>query len=324
MGHLLDGAWTDKDVLTENKNGMYVKNPSVFRNKITADGSSGFPAEAGRYHLYAAVSCPWAHRTVLYRVLKKLDGIVTLANTEQTVGGQGWTFETPHRVPGTDRTVKYLHELYAIADPKCTSRVTVPTLWDAKTCKVVNNESAEIIRMFNSEFRGIAHASPDFYPEHLRAEIDATNAFVLKGVNDAVNGCGRSFSQEAYDISFKLLFETLDTLEARLGRQRYLCGPSQTEADWRLFPNLVRFDPISYIGYKCNLRRVEDYPNLSNYLRDLWQTPGIAAVCDIEGMKHGVFGPAGPIKSNGIIPRGPWIDHGRAHDRERFTALAAE
>jgi putative glutathione S-transferase len=220
--------------------------------------------------------------------------------------------------------VKYLHELYSIADPGCTSRVTVPTLWDAKTCKVVNNESAEIIRIFNSEFSALAPASPDYFPLHMREEIDATNALVLRGVNDAVNGCGRSSTQEAYAASFKILFDTLDALEARLGKQRYLCGHQQSEADWRLFPNLIRFDPVSYIGYKCNLRRIEDYPNLSNYLRDLYQTPGIADVCDIDGMKAGVFGPAGPINTNGIIPLGPYIDHMRAHDRARFGAIAAE
>lgn len=322
MGHLLNGAWTDQDVLTENKNGLYVKNPSVFRHRISADGSSGFKAEPGRYHLYAAVSCPWAHRTVLFRVLKKLEGLITLTNVAQTVGGQGWTFAEPHLVPGTDRRVNYLHELYTISDSTCTSRVTVPTLWDAKTCQVVNNESAEILRMFNAEFAGLAPATPDYYPEHLRGEIDAMNAFVLRGVNDAVNGCGRSFTQDAYAQSFKLLFETLDSLEARLGAQRYHCGDRQTEADWRLFPNLIRFDPVSYIGYKCNLRRIEDYHNLSNYLRDLYQTPGIAGVCDIEGMKAGVFGPAGPIGGNGIVPIGPEVDHTRPHDRDRFAKAA--
>lgn len=324
MGHLLRGIWTDQDVLTENKHGLYVKNPSIFRNWITADGASGFAAEADRYHLYAAVSCPWAHRTVLFRVLKKLEGLVSLTDVAQTVGGQGWTFEHEHRVPGTDRRIKYLHELYSLSDSNCTSRVTVPVLWDAKTCKIVNNESSEIIRMFNAEFSAIAPPSPDYYPPALRSEIDAMNDFVLRGVNDAVNGCGRSTTQDAYNRSFHLLFQTLDSLEERLGRQRYLCGDRQTEADWRLFPNLIRFDPVSYIGYKRNLRRIEDYHNLSNYLRDLYQTPGIAAVCDIEGMKAGVFGPAGPIKSNGIVPLGPHIDHMRPHDRARFSAIAAE
>lgn len=320
MGHLLDGKWTDKDVLSEiAEGGMYQKVPSVFRNRVTADGSSGFPAASGRYHLYAAVSCPWAHRAVLYRVLKKLEPHIELHAVEQIPGGQGWAFDdNGHVVPGTDKHVRFLHEIYAIADPQCTSRVTVPTLWDAETRKVVSNESADIIRMFNSEFGAIADASPDYYPPALRDQIDATNTLVLEGVNNAVNGCGRSFSQEAYNTSFKLLFDTLDGLEQRLSNQRYLCGNEQTEADWRLFPNLIRFDPISYIGYKCNLRRIEDYPNLSNYLRDLYQTPGVAGACDIDGMKRGVFGPAGPIKSNGIIPLGPYIDHGRPHDRARF------
>ncbi len=319
MGHLLNGSWTEIETLVENAGGMYVKKPSIFRNWIRAEPASEFPAATGRYHLYAAVSCPWAHRAVLYRALKKLEPLIALHGVEQAVGGQGWTFpEGGHVVPGTDRHVKYLHELYTIADPACTTRVTVPTLWDAWTRRVVNNESSEMIRMFNAEFGAFAAPTPDYYPPALRAEIDAMNDFTLKGVNNAINGCGRSSTQAAYEESFHLLFKTLDALEERLGRQRYLCGARQSEADWRLFPNLIRFDPISYQGYKCNLRRIEDYPNLSNYLRDLYQTPGIADVCDIDGMKRGVFGPAGPIKSNGIIPLGPWIDHGRAHDRARF------
>jgi putative glutathione S-transferase len=324
MGHLLDGKWTDQDVLaTQTAGGLYVKQPSRFRNRVTADGSSAFPAEAGRYHLYAAVACPWAHRAVLFRVLKKLDGIVTLTDTGHVEGGQGWAFGPEgHVVPGIDRRVRFLHELYALSEPGCTARVTVPTLWDAQTRKVVNTESAEIIRMFNAAFVGIAPSTPDYCPEHLRAEIDATNATVLKGINNAINGCGYSSSQAAYDESFRILFDTLDALEGRLGRQRYLCGNVQTEADWRLFPNLIRFDPISYVGYKCNLRRIEDYPNLSNYLRDLYQTPGIAAVCDIDGMKRAVFSRLGPIGSNGIVPLGPAIDHTRPHDRGRFDRAA--
>ncbi len=319
MGHLLNGAWTDTDTLVENRDGMYVKKPSIFRDWVRADPVGEFPAARGRYHLYAAVSCPWAHRTVLFRALKKLDSVVALHQVEQAVAGQGWTFpEEGQVVPGTDRHVKYLHEIYTIGDPDVTTRVTVPTLWDARTRRVVNNESSEIIRMFNSEFTGLAEPTPDYYPVELRAEIDAMNEFTLRGVNNAINGCGRSSTQAAYNESFHLLFQTLDALEEILGQRRYLCGPRQTEADWRLFPNLIRFDPISYQGYKCNLRRIEDYPNLSNYLRDLYQIPGIAEVCDIEGMKRGVFGPAGPIKSNGIIPLGPWIDHRRPHDRARF------
>jgi glutathionyl-hydroquinone reductase len=320
MGHLVDGKWSHENILTNHDaRGLYYKRDSVFRHRIDGDPKSEFPAERGRYHLYCAVACPWAHRATLMRTLKNLERFVTLTNTFQEPGGQSWSFgEAGHIVPGTDRRVRYLHELYTMSDPGCTTRVTVPTLWDAKTRRVVNNESSEIIRMFNTAFIGLAGPSPDYYPEPLRSEIDATNALVLKGVNNAVNGCGYSISQEAYDSSVKLLFETLDGLEQRLSEQRYLCGEVETEADWRLFPSLVRFDPCYYVGYKCNLRRLDEYPNLSNYLRDLYQTPGIAEVCDIAGMKRGVFSKAGPVGSNGIVPIGPAVDYSRPHDRGRL------
>jgi putative glutathione S-transferase len=321
MGQLIDGKWVKENIITNHdKTGLYYKRDSVFRNSIQRQASAEFPAEPGRYHLYCAVACPWAHRTTLMRTLKKLEPFVTLTNTFQEAGGQGWSFgEKGHIVPGTDRRVRWLHELYTIADRACTTRVTVPTLWDAKTRRVVNNESSEIIRMFNTAFAGIAEPSPDYYPEPLRPQIDETNALVLKGVNDAVNGCGYSISQQAYNSSVKLLFETLDGLEDRLWKKRYVCGDVETEADWRLFPSLVRFDPCYYVGYKCNLRRLNEYHNLSNYLRDLYQTPGIAEVCDVAGMKAGVFSKAGPVRSNGIIPAGPAIDYSRPHDRDRLA-----
>ena len=321
MGQLVDGKWSTENVLVQHDDkGLYFKRDSVFRHRIGSEPRSEFPAEAGRYHLYCAVACPWAHRATLMRTLKRLEPFVTLTNTFQEPGGQGWSFgETGHIVPGTDKRVRWLHELYTIADPACTTRVTVPTVWDAKTRRVVNNESSEIIRMFNTAFAGIARPSPDYYPEALRLEIDAISALVLKGVNNAVNGCGYSISQEAYDGSIKLLFETLDGLETRLSSRRYLCGEVETEADWRLFPSLVRFDPCYYVGYKCNLRRLDEYPNLSNYLRELYQTPGIAEVCDIAGMKRGVFGKAGPVGSNGIVPIGPSVDYSGPHDRGRLA-----
>jgi len=321
MGQLVDGTWRTENILfNHDDKGLYFKRDSVFRHRIGNQPRSEFPAEAGRYHLYCAVACPWAHRATLMRTLKRLEPFVTLTNTFQEPGGQGWSFgETGHIVPGTDKRVRWLHELYTIADPACTTRVTVPTVWDAKTRRVVNNESSEIIRMFNTAFAGIARPSPDYYPEALRPEIDAINALVLKGVNNAVNGCGYSISQEAYDGSIKLLFETLDGLETRLSSRRYLCGEVETEADWRLFPSLVRFDPCYYVGYKCNLRRLDEYPNLSNYLRELYQTPGVAEVCDIAGMKRGVFGKAGPVGSNGIVPIGPSVDYSRPHDRGRLA-----
>lgn len=330
MGHLLDGVWTNEEKLVEHDDrGAYVKQPSQFRNWVTPDGSAGpsgedgFMAEAGRYWLYAATSCPWAHRAVLYRTLKKLDDIVPLVNTDQEVGGQGWGFgQSGHRVPGTSHNARWLHELYTISEADCTTRVTVPTLWDAKTQTVVSNESSEIIRMFDTAFANVAPPTPVLCPDELRDEIDAMNTFVLENINNGVNRCGRSTSQEAYDEAFEKLFEALDALEERLGRQRYLVGNRMTEADWRLYPNLIRFDPIYYVGYRCNLRRIRDYPNLSNYLRELYQTPGIADVSDIEGMKAGSFGKAGPIGWDGIIPRGPENTLMQPHDRTRFAAAA--
>ena len=316
MGHLLDGKWTENEQLKEIRaDGKYVKFDAIFRGLITADGASGFKAEAGRYHLYSAVSCPWAHRTELLRVLKRLDGVIGLTGTAQTIGGEGWTFLKDHVVPGTDVRVKYLHQVYALAEPAYSGRVTVPTLWDTATRTIVCNESSEIIKMFNEAFVGIAPDAPDYYPEELRTEIDAVNAMVLEGINNGVNTCGRGVSQEAYDQAFDHLFATLDALEERLADRRYLCGAGQTLADWRLFPNLIRFDSIYYLGYKCNLKRIEDYPNLAAYLRDLYQTPGIAEVCDIAAMKAGIYDGAGPVPSNGIIPRGPDLGLERPHGR---------
>ncbi len=323
MGHLLNGAWTHDDVLVENANGLYVKKPSRFRNRIAADGSSGYPAEAGRYVLYSSVSCPWAHRTAIFRVLKKLEGLIDLVDTEQSLDRQGWAFvDGPHTVPGTDRCVDYLHEIYALGEPGCTTRVTVPMLWDSATGTVVNNESSEIVRMFNTEFDAIAESTHDYYPPALRDEIDAMNEKVLTGINNAVNQCGRSTTQEAYEKSVDLLFGTLDAFDEMLSGQRYLCGDAQTEADWRFYPNLIRFDPIYYVGYKCNLRRLEDYHHLSNYLRDLYRTPGIDGVSDVVSMKRQVFSSVGPIGANGIVPRGPVVDLTRPHDRDRFAIAA--
>jgi len=323
MGHLLNGSWTMDDVLSEIENGYYIKRPSRFRNLITADGSSDFKAEARRYHLYSSVGCPWAHRTELFRVLKFLDSLIGITNTEQSLNRHGWWFgEAGHMVPGIEREVHYLHELYALADPDYSGRVTVPTLWDIERQTIVSNESSEIIRMFNSEFTGIAEPSPNYYPEDLKDKIDAMNQRVLSGINNAVNGCGRSTTQDAYDESFDLLFATLDELDDLLGKQRYLCGVRQTEADWRLYPNLIRFDSVYYIGYKCNKCRIEDYPNLSNYLRELYQTPGIADVSDIVGMKRSSFDVAGPVGAKGIIPKGPALDLWRPHNRDRLEKAA--
>ena len=271
MGQLIDGKWTAENVLVQHdKTGLYFKRDSVFRDRISGEAGAKFPAEPGRYHLYCAVACPWAHRATLMRTLKRLEPFVTLTNTFQEPGGQGWSFgEAGHIVPGTDRRVRWLHELYSIADPACTTRVTVPTLWDARTRSIVNNESSEIIRIFNTAFTGLAAPTPDYYPDALRSEIDASNALVLKGVNNAVNGCGYSISQEAYDGSIKLLFDTLDGLEEKLSQQRYLIGDAQTEADWRLFTTAVRFDAVYHTHFKCNRQWLRDYPDLWAWTREL-------------------------------------------------------
>ncbi len=321
MGQLVNGAWTNENVIKEfDQRGLYVKKPSAFRQAISRDGATGFKAQAGRYHLYAAISCPWAHRAVLFRALKKLQEVIGLTYGASHSEGQGWWFgDAGHIPPGTDRRVHFLHQIYTLSKADYTGKVTVPTIWDSREKVVVNNESSEIIRMFNREFSALAEPTPDFYPAALQGEIEAMNDLVLHGVNDAVNGCGRSTSQEAYDLSFERLFGTLDQLDELLSTRRYLCGDVQTEADWRLFPSLVRFDAIYYVGYKCNRQQLETYPNLSNYLRELYQEPGIAACCDMEENKRLVFGRGGPILTNGIVPGGPRLDFSRPHDRGRFS-----
>jgi putative glutathione S-transferase len=324
MGQLIDGVWNEEDIISEIKaDGAYQKKAAIFRNSITADGSSGFKAEPGRYHLYSSTGCPWAHRTELFRALKELTEIIELHETAQNPAGGGWGFEGKrHKVPGTATEVTQLHEIYSLADPTYSGRVSVPTLWDAKEKTIVNNESSEIIRMFNSAFSDLAPETADLCPPDLIDKIDEMNQLILDGVNDAVNGCGRSKSQEAYDISFEILFETFDKLEKILASRRYLCGNQLTESDLRLYPTFLRFDSIYYLGYKCNKRRLEDYPNLSAYLRDIYQTPGIAEVSNIELMKKRIYLPGGPIASNGIVPNGPELGLERPHGREKLSAVA--
>ena len=281
MGILVDGQWRDEDLPAETgKAGNFQRVDSVFRDRITADGSSGFKAEAGRYHLYVAYTCPWAHRTQIYLALKKLTAAISVSIAVPGLRTQGWTFEdnaafpdcTPDRVNG----FHYLHQTYAASDPHYTGKVTVPTLWDKKTKRIVNNESSEIIRMLNAEFGGIGADPTDYYPKPLREEIDRINTQVYATVNNGVYRCGFAKSQAAYEEAYDALFATLDELEARLGRQRYLVGNRITEADWRLFPTLVRFDVAYFSLFKCNRNRIADFPNLLNYMRELYAMPGIA------------------------------------------------
>jgi glutathionyl-hydroquinone reductase len=324
MGLLIDGVWTDED--TRTKGGRFERPASRFRSWVTADGSAGpsgeggFQAEAGRYHLYVAHACPWAHRTVIFRKLKGLEGLVSLSVVSPVVRGEGWTFAREEGSTGDSLHGKEkLSEVYVLADPRYTGRVSVPALWDKKRGTIVNNESSEIIRMFNSAFDGLTGSNLDFYPADARAEIDAVNDLVYAAINNGVYRTGFSTTQEAYEEAFLKLFDALDGLEERLARQRYLVGDRVTEADWRLFTTLVRFDAVYFGHFKCNLRRIVDYPNLSNYLRDLYQTPGIAETVDIDDIKRHYYASHRNVNPTGIVPLGPALDFSAPHDRARLA-----
>ena len=324
MGVLIDGVWRDEELPQEvGRTGDFRRADSIFRQRITEDGSSGFKAEAGRYHLYVAHGCPWAHRTLIYRALKKLERAITVAYAIPGLRQQGWTYENdpafPDCTPDTVNGFHYLHEAYTASEPHYTGKVTVPTLWDRKTRRVVINESSEIIRMLNSEFKDIAGDDFDFYPAALRPDIDRINEFVYANVNNGVYRCGFARTQEAYDAAYDALFAALDDLEARLGRQRYLVGRQITEADWRLFPTLVRFDVAYFSLFKCNKRRIADYPNLLNYMRELYLLPGVAAT--VKPRYYVInYWSIKKVNPSGIIPNGTPIDFGQAHDRARLAA----
>ena len=324
MGILIKGVWSD-ELLAEETGGAgeFRRKESAFRHRITADGSSGFKAEAGRYHLYVAYTCPWAHRTQIFLALKKLTGLISVAIAVPGLREQGWTFEdnpafpdcTPDRVNG----FRYLHQAYSASNPHYTGKVTVPTLWDKETKRIVNNESSEIIRMLNSEFGAFGADPTDFYPKHLRAEIGRINEQVYTNVNNGVYRCGFARSQTAYDEAYDALFATLDEIEARLGRQRYLVGNQITEADWRLFPTLVRFDVAYFSLFKCNRNRIADFPNLLNYVRELYAVPGVAETVKPRYYVMGYYSIT-RVNPTGIIPKGTPVDFKKPHDRARFAA----
>jgi len=324
MGVLIEGQWRDEELPAEYpQDGQFKRTDSRFRDRITADGSSGFKAEAGRYHLYVAHGCPWAHRTLIYRSVKKLQGAITVAYSVPGLRQQGWTFDddplfpdcTPDRVNG----FRYLHQAYTATDPHYTGKVTVPTLWDTKTRRIVNNESPDIIRMLNSEFDAIAGDDTDFYPKPMRAEIDRLNEVIYPNVNNGVYRCAFAKSQAAYEEAYDTLFATLDELEARLSRQRYLLGHRITEADWRLFPTLVRFDVAYFSLFRCNKKRIADYPNLSGYMRDLYQVPGIAETVKARYYVINYWSIA-RLNPLGIIPKGTPVDYTQPHDRARLAS----
>jgi len=327
MGLLVEGVWKDQGYDTSATGGRFVRMPARYRNWVTADGApgrsgqGGFAAAAGRYHLYVSLACPWAHRTLIFRRLKKLEAAISVSVVEPLMRSDGWVFGPPGS-PTAD-TVNGKTKLacvYLVADPNFTGRVTVPVLWDKERRTIVNNESSEIIRMLNSAFDAFTDDRTDYYPPHLRDAIDRINGTVYDTVNNGVYRAGFATTQAAYEEAFRPLFATLDDLDERLGRQRYLVGAQQTEADWRLFTTLVRFDAVYFGHFKCNLRRIVDYPNLSNYLRDLYQTPGVAATVDIDHIKRHYYGSHRGINPTGIVPLGPALDFTAPHDRGRFPA----
>ena len=329
MGVLVDGIWHDTWYDTRSASGRFVRTDARFRNWLMADGSpgptggGGFKAEPGRYHLYVSLACPWANRTLIFRALKGLEEVIGLSVTHWLMAENGWTFAPGDGVvPDTVNGVSYIHQLYTKADPGYSGRATVPVLWDRERSTIVNNESSEIIRMLNSAFDGVGAKAADYYPASLRAEIDALNARIYDTVNNGVYKSGFSTTQEAYEAAVMPLFETLDWLEERLRHRRFLMGPEPTEADWRLFTTLVRFDPV-YVGhFKCNIRRLADYPNLFGYTRDLYQWPGVRATVNFGHIKRHYYMSHTRINPTRIVPVGPSIDFDAPHGRERLAAEA--
>ena len=319
MGQLVDGKWVTETITVKDSDGRFRRKPVTFRNWIKADGSTPYTPDAGRYHLYVANACPWAHRAMIFRKLRGLEEAISISIVDTLMFDNGWRFrEGEGYIPDTVNEKDFLYEVYVKADPTFTGRVTVPVLWDKQTGTIVNNESSEIIRMLNSEFAAIATPGTDYYPAELATEIDEINERIYHTVNNGVYKSGFARSQAAYEEAVTALFDTLDFLEERLSQQRYLVGKQITEADWRLFTTLVRFDPV-YVGhFKCNLSRIVDYPNLSNYLRELYQVAGIAETVDLGQIKEHYYRSHESINPSRVVPMGPKIDYSQPHNRDRF------
>jgi len=301
-GYLDKGRWHEGWYDTRATQGEFVRTTSVFRNRVTADGSSGYPAQANRYHLYVSLACPWAQRTLIARVLKGLEHVIAVSVVEPVMT-QGWSFsdQWPDRANG----FTHLHQVYSASDPGYSGRVLVPMLWDTQTRQIVSNESSEIMRMFDEAFAAFARPGVDLYPLALREEIDRINAFVYENINNGVYRCGFATDQVVYERAFDKLFAALDTLEERLATQPYLVGASPTEADWRLFTTLVRFDAV-YVGhFKCNRNRIEDFPHLSRFLRTLYRVPGIAGTVNMDHIKRHYYMSHPHINPTRIVPAGP-------------------
>ncbi|PMR72507.1 glutathione S-transferase family protein [Billgrantia endophytica] len=326
MGLLIDGKWHDQWYDTSQHGGEFVRESAKLRDWVTEDGrpgpkgQPGLPAEADRFHLYVSLACPWAHRTLIMRRLKGLDALVGASHVSPLMLDQGWSYHEDEGASGDPvNGVEFHRELYTLTDPRYTGRVTVPALWDKREGRIVNNESADLVRMFNDAFDGLTGNRLDFYPQELRETIDAVNEDVYEHINNGVYKSGFATEQAVYETHVVALFEALDRVEARLAGSRYLAGEWLTEADIRLFTTLVRFDAVYHGHFKCNLRRIEDYPNLSNYLRELYQWPGVAETVSMDHIKRHYYYSHDTINPTRIVPKGPLLDFDRPHDRERLA-----
>ena len=328
MGQLVDGVWHDTWYDTKSTGGKFVRSTAGFRNWITADGSAGpsgdggFKAEAGRYHLYVSLACPWAHRTLIFRALKGLTDLIDISVVHPDMLSDGWTFETDADGATGDTLygLPFARDIYTRADPSVSGRVTVPILWDKQRETIVSNESSEIIRMFNTAFNGITGNTLDFYPVSLRSEVDQINDRVYEPINNGVYKSGFATTQAAYDTAVTTLFDSLDQMEALLGTRRYLAGNQITEADWRLFTTLVRFDPVYHLHFKCNRKRLVDYPNLWAYTRELYQVPGVAETVGMAHIVRHYHYSHDTINPNRIIPINAQIDWMEPHGRDSLQA----
>ncbi len=316
LGQLVEGKWTSKRE-QEDSQGRFLRPSTIFRDRITADGSSGFKAESGRYHLYISWACPWAHRTAIMRKLKGLEDVISLSVVDPIMGEEGWAFsDYPGATPDTVNGKKYLRDVYLLADPKFTGRVTVPVLWDKETNKIVNNESRQIIEIFDTEFAAFVKDEINFYPKNLQAKIEETIEAIYEPINNGVYRAGFATSQSAYEEAVTQLFDSLDYWEGVLEKQRYLCGDAITEADWCMFTTLLRFDAVYYVHFKCNLRHIYEYPNLWNYLKDLYQQPGVKETCNLKHIKLHYYKSHPNVNPSGIVPKGPILDFDAPHNRQ--------
>ncbi|MDO6748304.1 glutathione S-transferase family protein [Gilvimarinus sp. 1_MG-2023] len=323
MGLLVEGQWQDRWYDTQKTGGKFVRQEATFRHWITADGSAGpkggdgFRAEKGRYHLYVSYACPWAHRTLIFRALKGLTDWIGVSVVHPLMQDNGWTFNPNEKVvPDPIHNAQYLHQIYTADTPDFTGRVTVPLLWDKQLKRIVSNESADIIRMFNQAFDHLGAAQGDYYPQALHSEINSVNNRVYHTVNNGVYRAGFATTQEAYNEAVSELFDSLEWLEGILSRNRYLTGDKITEADWRLFSTLIRFDAVYHGHFKCNLKQIANYPNLSAYMRELYQWPGVADTVHFDHIKSHYYQSHTTINPTGIVPKGPILDLNAAHGRD--------